>query len=88
MENVIAAQPGVRECAVFGLPDDRWGEVVVAVVSTDAGVHLDGDDLRGRVRPMLGGVKTPKRIEIVDELPRNDTGKILKRVLVDERRTP
>ncbi len=88
VENVIAAQPGVRECAVFGLPDDRWGEVVVAVVSTDAGVHLDGDDLRGRVRPILGGVKTPKRIEIVDELPRNDTGKILKRVLVNERRTP
>lgn len=85
VENVIAAQPGVRECAVFGLPDVRWGEVVVAVVSAETGVQLDVDDLRGRVRPLLGGVKTPKRIEIVDELPRNDTGKILKRVLLEER---
>lgn len=87
VENVIAAQPGVRECAVFGLPDERWGEVVVAVVSPEAGVRLDPDELRGSVRPLLGGVKTPKRIEVVDELPRNDTGKILKRVLVEERRT-
>lgn len=85
VENVIAAQPGVRECAVFGLPDERWGEIVAAVVSADAGVRLDPDELRHLVRPLLGGVKTPKRIEVVDELPRNDTGKILKRVLVDER---
>jgi acyl-CoA synthetase (AMP-forming)/AMP-acid ligase II len=87
VENVVAAQPGVRECAVFGLPDDRWGEVVVAVVSAEAGVRLDPDELRGQVRSLLGGVKTPKRIEVVEELPRNDTGKILKRVLVEERGT-
>ena len=48
--------------------------------------HLDPDGLRRTVRPLLGGVKTPKRIDVVAELPRNDNGKILKRVLVDERR--
>lgn len=86
VENVVAAQPGVRECAVFGLPDDVWGESVVAVVSAEDGVELDPDALRQAVRPLLGGVKTPKRIDVVAELPRNDNGKILKRVLADGRR--
>jgi acyl-CoA synthetase (AMP-forming)/AMP-acid ligase II len=86
VENVVAAQPGVRECAVFGLPDDIWGEAVVAVVSPEDGAELDPDALRHAVRPLLGGVKTPKRIDVVAELPRNDNGKILKRVLADERR--
>jgi acyl-CoA synthetase (AMP-forming)/AMP-acid ligase II len=86
VENVVAAQAGVRECAVFGLPDDIWGEAVVAVVSPEDGAELDPDALRQAVRPLLGGVKTPKRIDVVAELPRNDNGKILKRVLVDERR--
>jgi acyl-CoA synthetase (AMP-forming)/AMP-acid ligase II len=86
VENVIAAQPGVRECAVFGLPDETWGEAVIAVVSPEHEAHLDPDGLRRTVRPLLGGVKTPKRIDVVAELPRNDNGKILKRVLADERR--
>jgi acyl-CoA synthetase (AMP-forming)/AMP-acid ligase II len=86
VENVVAAQPGVRECAVFGLPDEIWGEAVVAVVSPEPGVALDPDALRHTVRPLLGGVKTPKHIDVVTELPRNDNGKILKRVLADERR--
>jgi acyl-CoA synthetase (AMP-forming)/AMP-acid ligase II len=86
VENVVAAQPGVRECAVFGLPDDIWGEAVVAVVSPEDGAELDPNALRHAVRPLLGGVKTPKRIDVVAELPRNDNGKILKRVLADERR--
>lgn len=86
VENVVAAQPGVRECAVFGLPDEVWGEAVVAVVSAEHGAELDPDALRHTVRLLLGGVKTPKRIDVVAELPRNDNGKILKRVLADERR--
>jgi acyl-CoA synthetase (AMP-forming)/AMP-acid ligase II len=86
VENVVAAQRGVRECAVFGLPDDVWGEAVVAVVVPEDGVELDPDVLRQAVRPLLGGVKTPKRIDVVAELPRNDNGKILKRVLAHERR--
>ncbi|BBG02617.1 MULTISPECIES: class I adenylate-forming enzyme family protein [Pseudonocardia] len=85
VETVVAAQPGVRECAVFGLPDQTWGEAVVAVVSAEEGAVVDPGALRRAVRPLLGGVKTPKRIEVVDELPRNDNGKILKRVLVEER---
>lgn len=86
VENVVAAQPGVRECAVFGLPDDVWGEAIVAVVIPETGIQLDPDALRHAVRPLLGGVKTPKRIDVVADLPRNSNGKILKRVLADERR--
>ncbi|MGY1806208.1 class I adenylate-forming enzyme family protein [Blastococcus sp. SYSU D00669] len=87
VENVIASQPGVRECAVFGLPDERWGESVTAVVVPAAGARLDPEHLRRALRPLLGGVKTPKRIDIAPDLPRNDNGKILKRLLVEERLT-
>lgn len=83
VENVIAGLPGVRECAVFGVPDDKWGERVVAVVSPDHGVTLETAAIQQQARAVLGGVKAPKRIEVVTELPRNDTGKILKRVLIE-----
>lgn len=83
VENVIAGLPGVRECAVFGVPDEKWGECVIAVVSPDHDVTLEVTALQQQARAVLGGVKAPKRIEVVAELPRNDTGKILKRVLID-----
>jgi acyl-CoA synthetase (AMP-forming)/AMP-acid ligase II len=81
VENALAALPGVREAAVFGLPDDDWGEAVTAVVSAHPGAALQADELRKAARAALGGVKMPKTIHVVDELPRNETGKILKRVL-------
>ena len=80
VENVLAGLPGVRECAVFGVPDERWGEAVIAAAVGDG---LRPERLRELARPLLGGVKTPKRIEIIDELPRNANGKIIKRALAE-----
>ena len=81
VERVLAEHPAVMEVAVIGVPDDRWGETVKAVVVAQAG-H-DGD--RGgadRVLPRApGGYKCPKSVDIIDALPRNPTGKILKRDL-------
>ena len=76
VEQAILEYPGVGDCAVVGLPDDKWGERVVAVL--EAGAGLDVAALRDHVRGRLGGVKTPKQFEIWAELPRSKVGKILK----------
>jgi acyl-CoA synthetase (AMP-forming)/AMP-acid ligase II len=83
VESALAALPGVREAAVFGLPDLEWGEAVTAAVTLYEGIPHDEDELRRAVRKQLGGVKTPKQIHVLDELPRNDNGKILKRQLIE-----
>jgi fatty-acyl-CoA synthase len=83
VERVVDAHPGVSESAVIGLPDDEWGERVCAVVVptnvTDEGLR---SSLEEHCRRYLAGPKRPRRIEITDELPRNPTGKVLKRELV------
>jgi acyl-CoA synthetase (AMP-forming)/AMP-acid ligase II len=84
VEHALSTLPGVKECAVFGIPDDKWGECIVAAVSLYPGVNVEADELRSQVRPVLGGVKTPKYIHVVDAIPRNDTGKILKRQLAED----
>jgi len=77
VEQALSAHPGVVEVAVVGAPDERWGEVPVAyVVARDAG--LDPEELRAFVRERLAGFKVPKRVEVVDELPKTGTGKIQK----------
>lgn len=83
VEEAILALPGVREAAVFGVPDEDWGEAVTGAVTLADDVPRDPDALRHSLRHVLGGVKTPKVIHVVDELPRNDHGKILKRILVE-----
>lgn len=82
VESALASHPGVYEAAVFGLPDDLWGEAVTAAVQLREGVDVTVDELRSWVHDLIGGVKTPKRIELVDDIPRNSNGKILKRELV------
>lgn len=79
VEEVLHAHPAVGDVAVIGLPDQRWGEVVTAVVVTRTAV--DADELIAHCRAHLAGFKSPKRIEFVDELPRNGSGKILKHEL-------
>lgn len=82
VEHVIAALDGVREAAVVGLPDPDWGEAVTAFVELLPGCTLTADDVIAWCRPRLGGVRTPKSVHIVQELPRSPVGKILKRELV------
>jgi acyl-CoA synthetase (AMP-forming)/AMP-acid ligase II len=78
VEQVLMAHPGVLDCAVVGLPDDKWGERVTAVVQAHPGHDVPGDDLRAFARERLGGVKAPKQVEVWPDLPRSRVGKVLK----------
>ncbi|HMN82604.1 MAG TPA: AMP-binding protein [Burkholderiaceae bacterium] len=84
VERVLYRLPQVAEAAVVGLPDDRWGERVVAVVVPRPGTTLTFDELRAHCTGLLGGFKIPKQLVLRDVLPRNPSGKVLKRVLRDE----
>lgn len=83
VEQVIASIDGVQDCAVIGVPDSQWGEAVKAVVEPSPGRALRSEDIIARCRNVLGGVKTPKSVDFVAELPRSARGKVLKRVLRD-----
>jgi len=81
VELVLDHLPGVVESAVIGLPDPDFGESVVAVVVAAPGVRLDPADVRAAARAHLAGYKTPKRVIVVDALPRNAMGKVEKAAL-------
>jgi len=81
VEDVVYAVAGVAEASVIGLPDPHWGENVVAVVVVAPGATVTEGDIVGACRASLAGYKKPKRVFFVDELPRNASGKILKREL-------
>jgi long-chain acyl-CoA synthetase len=72
---------GVRDCAVFGIPDDDFGEALAAHVEVDDGAQLTAAQVREHVRGRLASYKTPKLVEFSDSLPREDSGKIFKRRL-------
>jgi acyl-CoA synthetase (AMP-forming)/AMP-acid ligase II len=84
VENAIATLDGVREVAVVGAPDDRWGEAVTAFVALSPNAGVDADLVRDHCRAQIAGYKVPKRVEIVDELPKSGAGKIFKRALRDQ----
>jgi acyl-CoA synthetase (AMP-forming)/AMP-acid ligase II len=82
IENALVDHPGVREAAVVGIADRRWGEIVKAVVvPVDPGAPPDVEELRQFVAAHLAHFKVPAIIELADELPRNPSGKILRRQL-------
>jgi acyl-CoA synthetase (AMP-forming)/AMP-acid ligase II len=70
--------PAVADCAVVGLPDEKWGERVTAVVQLRAGSRLDPAELTAFVKDRLGSVKAPKQVEVWADLPRSKVGKVLK----------
>jgi long-chain acyl-CoA synthetase len=84
IEAVLYAHPQVLDAAVFGIPDDEWGERVHAIVQPKVGETIDIDELRAFVEPRLARYKHPREYEVRSELPRTDSGKLLKRVLRDE----
>jgi fatty-acyl-CoA synthase len=87
VERVIYELPSVREVAVVGVPDRRWGETPVAVVVLAENTALDLASLATHCRSRLAGFKVPKQLVLRDSLPRNPSGKVLKRVLRAELET-
>lgn len=81
IESVLAALDGVRDCAVFGVPDAEMGEALLALAQPLEGRTLDPQALRLELKKHLADYKVPKTIEIRDDLPREDSGKIFKRKL-------
>lgn len=94
VEDALYAHPAVGEVAVIGVPDEKWIEAIVAVVvlrdgagsagAGGAGSSVTADELIAHAKSRLSGFKVPKAVHLVDELPRNASGKLLKRVLRDE----
>jgi acyl-CoA synthetase (AMP-forming)/AMP-acid ligase II len=81
VEEVLRAHPGVLEAAVVGLPDPVYGERIKACVVARPGSCLDADDVRAWVRARLARFKVPETVEVVDALPRNPNGKVMKALL-------
>jgi len=86
VERVVYQMPQVREAAIVGLPDDKWGERPVAVIALNPGHTLDYETLASHCRAHLAAFKVPKQLILREQLPRNPSGKVLKRVLRDELR--
>jgi fatty-acyl-CoA synthase len=83
VEELLGRHPGIQELAVVGVPDDRFGQALVAFVVVRPGASLTAEDVRSLVREQLARHKVPRQVTFVDELPRNPTGKLLRRSLVD-----
>jgi len=83
IEAVLVQMPGVKDCAVFGIPDAEYGEQICAVVEPHAGTQLNEQSVKDFLRQHLAGFKTPKVVEFSSALPREDSGKIFKRLLRD-----
>jgi long-chain acyl-CoA synthetase len=83
IEAALHAMPGVKDCAVFGIPDAEFGEALMAVVEPLDGATIAPDDVRMHLKDHLADYKVPKAIAIARDLPREDSGKIFKRRLRD-----
>ena len=79
VEQVLWSHPAVQDCAVVGVPDEKWGEAVKGVVELKPGASVTEEELIAFCRPKLGGVKTPKSMEVWPTLPRSPAGKVLRR---------
>ena len=84
IEAQLHRMPGVADCAVFGVPDAEFGQSLVAAVQTHGEAVLTAQQVRDFLSSKLANFKVPRVIEFRDDLPREDTGKIFKRKLVDE----
>lgn len=79
VEQALMQHPDVQDSAVIGLPDDKWGERVVAVLQLHAGRSVQPEDIQAFVKARIGSVKSPKQVEIWPDLPRSKVGKVLKK---------
>ncbi|MBY0411923.1 MAG: AMP-binding protein [Burkholderiaceae bacterium] len=88
VENALGQHPAVHECAVFGVPDDKWGEAVHAAVQLRPDQQIDEAELIAFVRERLGPVLTPKHVHFYASLPRSPVGKVLKSAVRERAMAP
>ena len=81
VENAIAKHEAVADVAVIGVPDDKFGEALLAFIVLSPGQSLDQEEMISFCRDKIAGYKIPRRLEVIEELPRNPSGKILKKIL-------
>jgi long-chain acyl-CoA synthetase len=83
IENILVNCPGVRDCAVFGVPDEEFGETLVAAIEIEPGAKIAPNHIAAFLEQRLARFKVPKRFIFEDALPREASGKIFKRKLRD-----
>jgi acyl-CoA synthetase (AMP-forming)/AMP-acid ligase II len=81
VENAIFGHPSIADVAVVGVPDEKWGESVKAIVVKKPGAEISADDVIAHARKNIAGYKSPRSVDFIDALPRNASGKILRRQL-------
>jgi acyl-coenzyme A synthetase/AMP-(fatty) acid ligase len=81
VENVLGEHPSISEVTIIGLPDPKWGEAVTAVVVLKEEDSLTVDEVRAFCRDKIAGYKMPRELKVVNEIPKNATGKVVKREL-------
>ncbi len=81
MEDCLARHPGVQECAVIGVPDEKWGEAVTAIVVIDPANPPTAAAIIAHCKDRIGSVKAPKHVHFRDEIPRTPVGKFDKKAM-------
>jgi acyl-CoA synthetase (AMP-forming)/AMP-acid ligase II len=84
VEGILLGHPAVKEAVVIGVPDERWGEAVHAVVTLSPGATLLEGDLKQFCKERLTGYKRPKVFHVVSDLPRTGIGKIARRLVLEQ----
>jgi len=84
IEQILMSHQAVQDCAVIGVPDEKWGEAVKGIILLKPGSQTTSEELQALVKEKLGSVKTPKTIDFVPDLPRSPAGKVLKTELRKE----